>query len=175
MKFSDIPQLTRSGKYECNYTMVDLVRRIKEWEKEEYLEMNPDFQRGNIWTEQQKIAYIEFLLKGGNTGLIFYFNNKHWNNYKPAQKGIFVCVDGLQRITAITDFVENKIKAFGYYFDEFEDKKIFNRRYLELKININDLQTRKEILQWYLDFNIGGTVHSQDEIERVKGLLKKEE
>ena len=174
MKFSDIPQFTRSGSYEGNFTMPTLVRRIKEWEKEEFLEMNPDFQRGNVWTEEQKIAYIEFLIKGGKTGLTFYFNNKHWTNCKEPQKGIFVCVDGLQRITAITDFVENRIKAFGYYFNEYEDKEIFSRRYMELKVNINDLQTREEVLQLYLDFNTGGTVHSDEEIIRVRELLEKE-
>jgi hypothetical protein len=43
-----------------------------------------------------------------------------------------------------------------------------------IKFNINDLQYRREVLQWYLDMNTGGTVHSKEEIQRVKHLLEKE-
>lgn len=33
---------------------------------------------------------------------------------------------------------------------------------------MNDLKTEKEVLQWYIDMNSGGTPHSNMEIERVK-------
>jgi hypothetical protein len=41
-----------------------------------------------------------------------------------------------------------------------------------LKFNINDLKTKAEVLQWYLDFNTGGTVHSDEEITRVRKMLE---
>ncbi|WP_180953883.1 hypothetical protein [Bacillus sp. M6-12] len=47
MKFSQIPRFTRDGSWECDYTLQDFVRKIKEWEQTEGLEMNPDFQRGH--------------------------------------------------------------------------------------------------------------------------------
>ena len=40
-----------------------------------------------------------------------------------------------------------------------------------IKFNVNNLQTREELLTWYLEMNTGGTPHSDEEIERVKGLL----
>ena len=42
-------------------------------------------------------------------------------------------------------------------------------------MNINNLQTRKEVLQWYIELNSGGTVHTDAEIDRVKKLLRKED
>jgi len=36
-------------------------------------------------------------------------------------------------------------------------------------------KTRAEVLTWYLQINAGGVVHSDEEIERVKELLKEEE
>jgi len=45
----------------------------------------------------------------------------------------------------------------------------------DMRININDLPTRKDVLQWYLQMNTGGTVHTEEEINRVKMLLEKEE
>jgi hypothetical protein len=70
--------------------------------------MNPDFQRGHVWTEEQQIAYVEYLLKGGMSGRTFYFNKPSWKN-KDTINGYddFVCVDGLQRTTAIEKFLNN--------------------------------------------------------------------
>lgn len=85
-----------------------------------------------------------------------------------------VCVDGLQRLIALRRFLNNELKVFGFLLKDFEDKDNMLRRIGLLRFNINNLQTREEVLQWYLDFNTGGTVHSQEEIDRVKKLLEEE-
>lgn len=169
MKWSDIPQFTRSGSWECDYSLPSFVRFIEE-EQTKGLQMNPDFQRGHVWTEEQQIAYVEFLLRGGRTARTIYLNNSGWNKMAGDDEQ-YVCVDGLQRSTAIIRFVKGEIKAFGYYFDEFEGSA---RIMQGVKININDLKTRREVLQWYLEFNSGGTPHSKEEINRVKELLDQE-
>lgn len=169
MKFSDIPQFTRMGSWECNFSFQSLIREIDRMEKEEGLVLNPDFQRGHVWSEEQQTKYIEFILKGGKTARVIYLNNPQWHfEVKSGYKG-FVCVDGLQRITAIRRFVNNEIKAFGYYLKEYEDSM---RNKIDMRLHINDLQTKKEVLQWYLDFNDGGTPHTEEEINRVKSLLE---
>lgn len=86
--------------------------------------------------------------------------------------GDFVCVDGLQRITATKRFIHNEIKVFGHYFNEFEGNPGCCN---DLRININNLKTRKEVLQWYLQFNSGGTIHTNKELDKVKELLEKAE
>ena len=35
----------------------------------------------------------------------------------------------------------------------------------------NNLKTKKEVLQWYIDMNTGGTLHTAEEIKRVKKLI----
>ena len=40
-----------------------------------------------------------------------------------------------------------------------------------IKVNINNLKTKKEVLQWYVDMNAGGTPHTNDEIERVRKMI----
>lgn len=32
--------------------------------------------------------------------------------------------------------------------------------------------TKEEVLQWYVDMNTGGTPHTNEEIERVKKMIK---
>lgn len=81
----------------------------------------------------------------------------------------FVCVDGLQRVTAVLKFINNEIKVFGSCYKEFKDHLPSNA---ELLFNVNNLQTEKEVLRWYVDMNAGGTPHSNDEIERVKRMIQ---
>ena len=79
-------------------------------------------------------------------------------------------MDGLQRITAAQRFIHNEIKVFGSYYNEFEDgMRILPQMMI---LNVNDLKTEKEVLQWYVDMNAGGTPHTNEEIERVKKMIK---
>ena len=40
-------------------------------------------------------------------------------------------------------------------------------------IHVNNLQTHADVVRWYLEMNTGGTPHTDDEITRVRKLLKK--
>lgn len=136
------------------------------------LNLNPDFQRGHVWSETQQIKFIEFLLKGGTMPTIF-FNCPSYMGYKKSHSDLsdeVVIVDGLQRLTAIRKFLANEIKAFGYCLDEFEDKILIVRG-IDIKYAVNELQTREELLTWYLEINEGQVAHTKEELERVRDLL----
>ena len=55
MKFNEIPQFISSSGYEINMPLDFLENKIQDWIKEKYyrLQLNPDFQRGHVWTENQ--------------------------------------------------------------------------------------------------------------------------
>jgi hypothetical protein len=98
-----------------------------------------------------------------------YFNHPGWMK---SFKGDFVIIDGKQRLSAVFDFLENRIPAFGYYFKDFEDEMHSTRPCFN--INILTLKARKEILNWYIAMNTGGSIHTNEEIDRVKELLARE-
>ena len=170
MDFKDIQQFTRSGDWECTYRLDGFVNQIREF-VDQGLELNPDFQRGHVWTEQQQIAFVEYVLRGGKSGLVVYLNDPNWTSTstKPSDTG-FTCVDGLQRITAVTKFVDDEIPAFGYLCSEFTGKMHVCTQ--TMRINVNNLPTRADVLRWYLEMNSGGTPHTESELERVRGLLE---
>jgi hypothetical protein len=160
-----LPKLTSVGNYEINVPLDDFTCIIDKYINQYSLDLNPDFQRGRVWKEYQQIKYIEFLLMGSVTNNVLYFNHPGWMN---SYNGDFVIVDGLQRITSILDFLDNKFKAFNEYYSSDVDLK----DHYNIKFNINNLKTRKEVLKWYLEINSNGTPHTEDEIEKVKNLLK---
>lgn len=170
-KFKDIPQFTSDGSYHANYTIVSMVKFIEDEVNDSGLQLNPKFQRGHVWTEDQQIAWLEYHLRGGKSGNTIYLNDPFWyctskrNGYSD-----YVCVDGLQRITAAQRFIHNEIKVFGSYYEEYEDKiRILSNTMI---VNVNDLKTEKEVLQWYIDMNAGGTPHTNEEIDRVREMIK---
>jgi len=165
VKFMEIPQFTKTSGYKVDVFMEDFERWIEDKIQKHGLILNPDFQRGHVWTEDQQIRYIEYILRGGESGRELYFNHPGW--FKD-WKGEYVCVDGLQRITAILRFLRNEIPVFGHFRKEYEDS-------LPSRINfhwhVNDLQKKEDVLIWYLEMNEGGTPHTKEELERVRGML----
>ena len=169
MRFSDIPQLTRVGDYQINVPIESLKNRLEEYDNDYRLILNPDFQRGYVWTEKQQIEFLEFFFKGGKTARVIYFNCGLWDN-DPKETDIpeMVCVDGLQRLTSFLRFLNNEIPIFGHYYKEFEDSP---RTQFTILFNVNNLKRRKDVLRWYIEMNSGGTVHSDEELDRVRKLM----
>lgn len=141
-------------------------KQIERFINEYHLQLNPDFQRGHVWTEEQQMAYVEYILKGGKSGKELYFNHPGWMK---GFKGEFVCVDGLQRITACLAFLDNEIPAFGYHLEEYEDS--IRMADVTLSVWVNDLKSKKNLLIWYLEMNGGGTPHTKEELEKVKKMI----
>lgn len=172
-RFADVPKFVRDGSYEVDIPIPSLERTIAEWTDSYYrLDLDPDFQRGHVWDDRKRVAYLEFFLKGGKSARVIYFNCPWWHQGS-REEGYteFVLVDGKQRLTAWRKFMADEFKVFGSYFSEFTDHL---RAHQTLKFNVNDLKTRAEVLQWYLDFNSGGVVHTEDELARVRKLLAAE-
>ena len=67
--------------------------------------------------------------------------------------------------------MNGEIPVFGSYVNEYEDTMSIVRH--SIKVNINNLKSEKEVLQWYIDMNAGGTPHSSEEIDRVRKMIKK--
>lgn len=169
-RFQDIPEFTPDGSWECDFSLDRMVAWIDEAVASDGLQLDPDFQRAHVWTESQQIAWLEFFLRRGKTGRVIYLNDPGWQRATYRQ-GDFVCVDGKQRIQAARRFLNNEIPVFGYLFREYTDKL---DQTITMRINVNTLQTRAEVLQWYIEMNAGGTPHTYKEIARVRKLLAKE-
>lgn len=173
-RYKDILPFTKSAAYAVDYFPKNLLDWIKEEQEHMGLQLCPDFQRGHVWTKGQQSAYIEYVLRGGKSGRDIYFNCPFWDDGKRSEQGgyqDYVCVDGLQRITAWKRFFENELRVFGSLSSEFEDSIPHS---VTMRVHVNDLQTREDVLQWYLDMNAGGTPHTSAELNRVRNLLENE-
>ena len=77
-KFSDVPQLIGFGNYSITVGLTYVKRQLSVFAEECDLDLEPEFQRDYVWKHEQKERYIEFLLRGGNTGRDILFNYANW-------------------------------------------------------------------------------------------------
>jgi hypothetical protein len=168
MNFKDIPRFTRDANYRINVGLDYIEDWINRERSELKLDLDPDFQRSHVWTEKQQERFVEFMLRGGKGCNELRFNCVGWMT---SFDGPFVLVDGKQRLEAVRKFLRDELKVFGQYCSEFGKLRLADCDFI---IMINELKTRKEVLQWYLDINTGGVVHTEEEIIKVQELLKKE-
>lgn len=166
MNFRDIPKFPTAG-YEVGVPWAHLERQLGDADLP--LVMEPDYQRGHVWSDAQRTAFVEYALMGGESSMVITTNCPGWMG---DWRGPYELVDGLQRVTAALMFLRGGIPAFGLRISEFSGRMSsmsprFNWRVL-------NLPTRAEVLKLYLLLNSGGVVHSPNEIARVRGLLEEE-
>lgn len=84
-------------------------------------------------------------------------------------------ISALKAVRAIRRMVKeeghDEIHVFGSLHSEFTDRLRIHRT---MRMHVNDLPTRAAVLQWYLEFNAGGTPHTDAELNRVQALLDAE-
>ena len=96
MNFSDIPQFPHSY-YEVDVPWKQIEDNLVVYQ-EMGLDLDPDFQRGHVWTETQQRGFLEYSLRGGQSARHVYFNSPNWHqSRRPIQ-----LIVGKQRLWALT-------------------------------------------------------------------------
>lgn len=148
-----------------NFSIFEIKRII---DNEEII-LDPDFQRkSNIWKLPQKSKLIESILMGIPIPLFYFAENKN---------GGLSVVDGLQRLFAIKDFMDNKYeikdvkylqKINGLKFSQLErDDQQRIERY-QLQVNVMSSSTPEYIkLNIFQRINSGSTPLNKQEMRHA--------
>ncbi len=124
----------------------------------------PGFQReNNKWSKNMQIKFVENVLQGFRTDIKL---------FRMSEQGDAQVIDGLQRLTAIFKFLDNKLKVFGEY--TFSDiSQNINSFPCSFTVSIYTFQDWKEVLKYYVDMNENIT-HSKEDIDKAKKWFKEE-
>ena len=119
------------------FSIFELKRRQ---EISKTLKMNPDFQReGNLWTDKQKSELIESILMGIPIPIIYFFED---------EQGFKQVVDGLQRLSCIFDFINNKFKLNKLHLLTDINGKFFEQLTPQFQAKIEDYQLLAYTIQY---------------------------
>jgi hypothetical protein len=144
------------------------------------LDMDPDFQRGHVWEDRHRTAFVEHLLRGGRHGRTIAWNSPTYGNAgRIADSDLpdtLVIVDGKQRMTAVLRFLGDEVPVFGgnllsdFDAESRRDVLIGTSPHLRLQMHVHGLQYRHDLLDLYLQLNEGAIAHAPEEIARVRAL-----
>ena len=141
------------------------------------LELNPFYQRGLVWTLEQKRDYILALFNGKATiepTIAEYYQD----DYK---YHIMEVIDGKQRLTTVFDFIDNKfsiiIDGNEVYFKDLVEKDqkfLFRHDVKNTRIMSRDISKEvsiEDILDIFIEINEKGTKMSDDHLKKIKKTL----
>lgn len=155
-------------------TNVTSLGEVNSYTFRERMNLNPDYQRGHVWTTAQSEDFMGHILEGGACpAFIIHEGDISKEDYENEM------VDGQQRARAILAWFDGGIGArltdgtLVYYKDCTKAESRFVRFGITMPINWGSWN-RADRLKLYLKLNRGGTVHSDAEIQKVRDMLKEE-
>ncbi len=113
------------------------ISDVRDWADNERLELRPDFQRNEVWTQAAQIMLIDTILKGIPIPKIYI------KSIVKNEKTYRIVVDGQQRLTAILKFIRDELPLKKPYQGEH-----FNMKYSELPESVHD-----DFIRYKIDIN----------------------
>lgn len=154
---------------ECNYRVDVAIASVPHFLEQYGVNLDPDYQRGYVWTKLQKQKFVGAVLQNNASIPIFWFNTL---DIKSAE-----VVDGKQRLNAIMGWLNHEYEAICPCGETFwyGAADVIAHRNLDmmttLKMHFVKLP-RLEVLKFYLSLNSGGTVHKPKDLDKVRALIQ---
>jgi 5-methylcytosine-specific restriction endonuclease McrA len=95
-----------------------IVNDVLELKSQQMLVVNPEYQRGIVWTAAQKKRLVDSVLRGYPIPLIYLHHIRQQAGNLVSER--YEVIDGQQRINALSDFHEGAFKLFDPIADEAE-------------------------------------------------------
>ena len=149
------------------HTMIDSILSKKYFFG---IDMEPDYQRGYVWTQEDKEKLIDSIFNNIDIGK---FALIHKRNYGQPDVPLYEVLDGKQRITAICEFYENRFPYKGKYFN---DLSYLDRwHFMDYGINIAEIDyaDKATILKYFLILNTSGKCISKEHLAKVEKMYNK--
>lgn len=132
------------------------------------IDMDPEYQRGYVWTEADKQYLLESVFVNADIGKFVLANRTEWKPGLP----MYEIVDGKQRLITLVDFFEGRLPYQGYFFEDLGSKD--RNAFLNHLISYAEIKgaSHEDILRYFLFLNRGGKQMDVKHLEKVEKMLK---
>jgi hypothetical protein len=129
--------------------------------------MNPEYQRDYVWSEEDKIALIDSIFNGIDIGKFAYIHTEDYREGVP----LYEILDGKQRLRAILDYYENRFPYKGKYFNDLckRDQNWFEN----YRVSVADTRglTQQQILRYFVSLNSQGRIMDAAHLDKVRSMI----
>lgn len=155
----------RTGISFHNTRLMELVRRVLGG----HVDMNPEYQRGLVWDQNDKELLIESIFEGIEIGKFSFVTL----DFREGSDLLYEILDGKQRATTLVEFVTDQFKYKDKYYSELN---VQDRLYFE-SYNVTMGETRfelaeKEKREYFLRLNTRGKAQSENHLNKVRKQLE---
>ncbi|MFL9611049.1 DUF262 domain-containing protein [Methylobacillus sp. Pita2] len=164
-------QLYRGNRREFTLDALITIPAITPTHPDERVLLNlvlPPWQRDEVWTDAQKSRFIESIFLGLDIGY-YVVVEADWDNVGVKPNSAWL-LDGQQRLSAIRDFMDDKIEIFdGIKFSEI-DPVVRLKRFLRYPFPRYEVPHSPDVTLFqdlYDRMNFGGTNHTEQDRARL--------
>ncbi len=140
------------------------IQRVYNFYRNDLLFVNRRYQRKLIWTVEEKRTFIDSIVKGYPVPLILLAETTI------NEKVVFEIIDGMQRLNAITAFIEGQFDYNGQFFDletMVESKSVLDREILVQK----EPKLSREICEAFASYILPLSVYSFRDTNKVDEIF----
>lgn len=132
------------------------------------LEFNPDYQRGYVWSDEDKQRYLDSVFQGRELGRFLFVTHPY-----PRKTEV---LDGKQRLSCLWDFWTSQLTYRGKYFHQLseQDAHLFRARSVQFADLSSTRMSRADLLQIFLEVNAAGVPQTEEHLAHVRALLEQE-
>jgi hypothetical protein len=130
------------------------------------LEDNPDYQRGYVWTMQDKARLLESLFMGREIGRFAFVTHKY-----PKLDEV---LDGKQRLNCLFEFYTSQISYQGIYWHQLSprDRDRIESRSIQWVDLPGERYKKSDLLRIFLEVNAAGVPQTPEHLAKVEALYK---
>lgn len=128
---------------------------------------SPDYQRGYIWTLEDKQKYIDSVFEQRSLGAFIFVKDAHYN---------YEILDGKQRSNALQEYVAGKFSYKDIYFREMSrlDRYSFMSRSVQWATVEKERLTKANLLKIFLDVNCAGVPQTEEHLAKIRKMYEDE-
>jgi len=129
------------------------------------LDMEPDYQRGNVWSLDDKQKLVDSIFNNVDIGK-FVFIKLPFKSNSPS----YECLDGKQRVTALIEFYESRFTYKGLKFSEMNYRDQSHFEDYAISVAHADEMSQKQKYDYFLKLNTSGKPVDSAHLDFVRGL-----
>lgn len=130
-------------------------------------DMNPSYQRGYVWNQDDKQLLIDSIFKNMDIGK-FVFVHLPFKSQSPS----YEILDGKQRLNAISEFYLNKLSYCGYFYNDMSKREQYHFQHYMISYDELDNVSEQQKIRYFLTLNRAGKVMDEKHLSKIEKMLE---
>ena len=168
-------RLEQQDDIRISYQQRDMMALLMKMVDRYGIDLEPEYQRGNVWTDLQKYSLIESIFKNIDIGK-FTVIRRPWGTHPdiPMTPKLYEMLDGKQRLTAIFEYYTGKFMYQGRYFYQLHWRDQHHFKHYNISYAETEPLTNEQKYRYFLKLNTTGTPVDEKHIDKVTKMWENE-